>query len=278
MRRVSFGLETGSQRLLDAMQKGSSVEANSEFIRNAHEAGLSVRCTMFKGYPGETAEDLEATADFLERHATLARPRPLQRVHRLRGHADLSRRWRRDSEEYADVRLRTIERLYARARGVIDGSGDRAYRQAKARVLRSRLRDQPQEGPSYRPRVRRADVGTAAARRPRRRPRRSRGGCGELTPGERRDEAMAFVRRFHRENGLGERAMPGALRRGRSRALGKTGTYAHTPEELAFGARLAWRNHARCIGRLMWDVARGRRLPRRIVDPDEIAGAAWLCT
>ncbi len=69
MRRVSFGLESGSQRLLDLMNKGSSVEGNSEFIRNAHEAGLSIRCTMFKGFPGETAEDMEATADFLEAHS-----------------------------------------------------------------------------------------------------------------------------------------------------------------------------------------------------------------
>ncbi len=61
MRRVSFGLETGSQRLLDAMDKGSTVEGNAEFLRDAHDAGLSVRCTMFKGYPGETSEDLEAT-------------------------------------------------------------------------------------------------------------------------------------------------------------------------------------------------------------------------
>ncbi len=69
MRRVSFGLESGSQALLDAMDKGCTVEGNSEFIRNAHEVGLSVRCTMFKGYPGETAEDLEKTADFLETHS-----------------------------------------------------------------------------------------------------------------------------------------------------------------------------------------------------------------
>lgn len=69
MRRISFGLEGASQRLLDAMQKGCIVERNSEFVRHASEAGISVRCTMFKGYPGETAEDLEASADFLERHS-----------------------------------------------------------------------------------------------------------------------------------------------------------------------------------------------------------------
>ena len=69
MRRVSFGLETGSQRLLDLMQKGCTVERNSQFIREAHDAGLSIRCTMFKGFPGETTEDMELTAEFLEKHA-----------------------------------------------------------------------------------------------------------------------------------------------------------------------------------------------------------------
>jgi len=68
MRRVSFGLESGSQRLLDNMKKGSTVEGNSQFIRHAHEVGLSTRCTMFAGYPGETEEDMAATADFLEAH------------------------------------------------------------------------------------------------------------------------------------------------------------------------------------------------------------------
>jgi radical SAM superfamily enzyme YgiQ (UPF0313 family) len=69
MRRISFGLESGSQRLLDAMRKGSSVVRNSAFIRDAHAVGLSIRCTMFKGFPGETAADMEATAQFLEDHA-----------------------------------------------------------------------------------------------------------------------------------------------------------------------------------------------------------------
>ncbi|MEL6644247.1 MAG: radical SAM protein [Pseudomonadota bacterium] len=69
MRRISFGLESGSQRLLDAMQKGCTVERNAAFLKDAHEAGLSVRCTMFKGYPGETAEDMAATADFLDANA-----------------------------------------------------------------------------------------------------------------------------------------------------------------------------------------------------------------
>ncbi|MFW5655946.1 MAG: nitric oxide synthase oxygenase, partial [Roseicyclus sp.] len=55
-----------------------------------------------------------------------------------------------------------------------------------------------------------------------------------------------------------------ALRRRRAevcRDLVRYGHYDHTTEELAFGAKLAWRNHARCIGRLFWDslVVRDRR-------------------
>jgi radical SAM superfamily enzyme YgiQ (UPF0313 family) len=69
MRRINFGLESGSQALLDRMDKGTSVVRNSEFIRDAFEAGLSIRCSMFKGYPGETAKDMEQTALFLENHA-----------------------------------------------------------------------------------------------------------------------------------------------------------------------------------------------------------------
>ncbi|HEY6520358.1 MAG TPA: radical SAM protein [Roseiarcus sp.] len=69
MRRINFGLESGSQALLDRMDKGTSLAGNSQFIRDAFEASLSIRCSMFKGYPGETAKDMEQTALFLEKHA-----------------------------------------------------------------------------------------------------------------------------------------------------------------------------------------------------------------
>ena len=69
---------------------------------------------------------------------------------------------------------------------------------------------------------------------------------------ERREEARAFLDVFHNESGA-----PATTRQRRwaeiSRDLRRHGTYEHTPEELAFGARLAWRNHGRCIGRLFWE-------------------------
>ena len=55
MRRISCGLETGSQRVNDSMAKGTQIERTSQFIRDAHAVGLSVRATMMLGYPGRRA-------------------------------------------------------------------------------------------------------------------------------------------------------------------------------------------------------------------------------
>ncbi|MEV4052401.1 nitric oxide synthase oxygenase [Amycolatopsis sp. NPDC049688] len=51
----------------------------------------------------------------------------------------------------------------------------------------------------------------------------------------------------------------------------ETGTYRHTAAELAYGARVAWRNSARCIGRLYWRSLRIRDR-RRVTGPAAIAG------
>jgi nitric-oxide synthase len=55
------------------------------------------------------------------------------------------------------------------------------------------------------------------------------------------------------------------------RSLNKTGTYQHTGEELAFGARVAWRNHGRCIGRIYWESLEVVDC-REISEPDAIMG------
>jgi nitric-oxide synthase, bacterial len=65
-------------------------------------------------------------------------------------------------------------------------------------------------------------------------------------------EAEAFLRQCYAELGL-----PGAFdaRWKEVRAsLEETGTYSHLPDELAYGARLAWRNSSRCIGRFFWST------------------------
>jgi len=69
---------------------------------------------------------------------------------------------------------------------------------------------------------------------------------------ERREEARAFLKTFA---SLTNQSKAAAERRWAEVANGlrRRGFYEHTPEELAFGARLAWRNHGRCIGRLFWE-------------------------
>lgn len=49
-----------------------------------------------------------------------------------------------------------------------------------------------------------------------------------------------------------------------------TGSYTHTVEELTFGARVAWRNSARCIGRLYWNSLRVRDR-RDVTEPADVA-------
>ncbi|MGD9483877.1 nitric oxide synthase oxygenase [Streptomyces sp. TRM70308] len=85
-----------------------------------------------------------------------------------------------------------------------------------------------------------------------------------------RAEAEDFLRQFHTEQP--EQPVPLAQRLHQVRAaIDRTGTYRHTSEELAFGARVAWRNASRCIGRLYWNSL--RVLDRRdATTPDQIHG------
>jgi radical SAM superfamily enzyme YgiQ (UPF0313 family) len=67
--RITTGLETASRRLLKRMAKGTDPMRTQDFIRDAAEAGISVRLTTIIGYPGEEPGDVEETADFLRRNA-----------------------------------------------------------------------------------------------------------------------------------------------------------------------------------------------------------------
>jgi anaerobic magnesium-protoporphyrin IX monomethyl ester cyclase len=64
---VNFGVESGSQKILDAMKKGTTIEQNEEAIRWAKKAGLSVTVSLIIGYPGETLETLKQTIDFMKK-------------------------------------------------------------------------------------------------------------------------------------------------------------------------------------------------------------------
>ncbi|MEW9548106.1 nitric oxide synthase oxygenase [Nonomuraea sp. NPDC050783] len=84
-------------------------------------------------------------------------------------------------------------------------------------------------------------------------------------------EAERFIRLYHAENPAA--GSPYARLRDIGREIARTGTYTHTTDELTFGARVAWRNSSRCIGRLYWRSLRVR--DRREVESAE--GVALEC-
>jgi len=90
-----------------------------------------------------------------------------------------------------------------------------------------------------------------------------------LTREQLKEEASAFIRRFHAEVAPAGVSLEQRLREVR-REIGRHSFYRHTPEELAFGARVAWRNHASCIGRLHWKSLEVLDC-REIVRTDDIA-------
>ncbi|MCO6451391.1 MAG: radical SAM protein [Caldilineales bacterium] len=58
---VWVGAESGSQHILDAMEKGTTVEQIYEATRLLHEHSIRVGFFLQFGYPGETREDIEKT-------------------------------------------------------------------------------------------------------------------------------------------------------------------------------------------------------------------------
>jgi anaerobic magnesium-protoporphyrin IX monomethyl ester cyclase len=59
--RIWVGAESGSQKILDAMEKGTQVEHIYTAARRLHEAGIQVSFFLQFGYPGETRDDVERT-------------------------------------------------------------------------------------------------------------------------------------------------------------------------------------------------------------------------
>ncbi len=68
-RMLQLGLESGSQRVLDRLGKGTRLEDASAILKTLAGAGISSCVYVMIGTPGETEEDAGATLAFLEAHA-----------------------------------------------------------------------------------------------------------------------------------------------------------------------------------------------------------------
>jgi len=63
--QVTFGWESGSQRMLDIYNKKTTIEQNIESIRVCNEIGIFPNGTVMIGGPTETIEDIRKTKDFI---------------------------------------------------------------------------------------------------------------------------------------------------------------------------------------------------------------------
>lgn len=62
---VSFGMESGSQRILDAMDKKITLAQNAEACRLTRQYRMACHSSWVLGYPGETQDTVEATVRFI---------------------------------------------------------------------------------------------------------------------------------------------------------------------------------------------------------------------
>ncbi|MFI5350533.1 MAG: B12-binding domain-containing radical SAM protein [Elusimicrobiota bacterium] len=66
---VIYGVESGSPRVLERMNKPFSIETAENVLRDTHAAGIKTAGNFMFGFPGETEEDFTMTLDFLRRNA-----------------------------------------------------------------------------------------------------------------------------------------------------------------------------------------------------------------
>ncbi|KKQ78308.1 MAG: Radical SAM domain protein [Parcubacteria group bacterium GW2011_GWC2_38_7] len=63
---VEYGFESGSQRILDLMNKRTSLERNKEVAILTRKSGLHFQGNFIVGYPGEREEDFKKTVSFIK--------------------------------------------------------------------------------------------------------------------------------------------------------------------------------------------------------------------
>jgi hypothetical protein len=65
-RFLQFGFESGTQRVLDLIDKGNDLTRVDQILQNMHEVGLKAGVSWFIGFPGETADEANVTYDFVQ--------------------------------------------------------------------------------------------------------------------------------------------------------------------------------------------------------------------
>jgi len=67
MQSVTIGIESGSDVVLQAIGKGITAKQNESALKICREEGVSVRCSLMYGNPGETKDTLKDTVAMIKR-------------------------------------------------------------------------------------------------------------------------------------------------------------------------------------------------------------------
>lgn len=109
---VAFGMESGSQRMLQAMHKRTTVEMNARACALARKYRMLSHSSWILGYPGETPESVSETLDFIRRYRpstvnlAVLRPYPKTEAYEIAASTGaLVGEWSPDAEELPWVRL-----------------------------------------------------------------------------------------------------------------------------------------------------------------------------
>ena len=73
---VFFGVESGSEAVLERIGKGLTISDIEKSVNVAHAAGLGVYVHIMVGFPYETVEELDATCALMERLAPFIKGYP----------------------------------------------------------------------------------------------------------------------------------------------------------------------------------------------------------
>lgn len=65
VKAIVYGIESGSQKILDAMNKRTKIEKNYAAVALTKKVGMQCYADILMGYPGETPETLKETEEFL---------------------------------------------------------------------------------------------------------------------------------------------------------------------------------------------------------------------
>jgi len=133
-REVWLGIESGSQKILDAMDKGTTVDGARAASRLLKEHGIRVCWFIQLGYPSETWEDLLATRDLIrgeepdEIGVSVAYPLPGTVFYeRVRAQLGRQRNWK-DSGDLAMLFQGTFDtELYRRVRDILHDEVERGF-------------------------------------------------------------------------------------------------------------------------------------------------------